>query len=161
MPKEIIENNGKETQFLWKDVLMYSLEIGLVDSNLAMISLETLDRWFRASELGSNVLTEVLPKLQPYLIHSQDVEEQSDKQTTEIGISQDFLRCSTKVFTKQELARKVLEVLGNIGSQAHQMVAQSDDGILKDIKWDPVNRIKFTLPLHTQKVDLFFDPIMP
>ena len=46
MPKEIIDNRGKETQYLWKDVLMYSLEVGLVDSNLAMIALDTLDRWF-------------------------------------------------------------------------------------------------------------------
>lgn len=41
------------------------------------------------------------------------------------------------------------------------MVAQSGNGRLKDIKWDPIKRVKFTLPLHTQKVDIHFDSIMP
>ena len=42
---------------------MYSIEIGLVDANLAMTSLITLDRWFKTSNFSQAILTEVLPKL--------------------------------------------------------------------------------------------------
>ena len=47
------------------------------------------------------------------------------------------------------MARKVLDVLGNIGGLAHYMVNTTGMGKLKEIKWDPIKWVKFTLPLHT------------
>lgn len=74
MPWEIIEFKGYETQILWKDVINMSLEIGLLDSNLALIAIETLDKWFWSSEImnenssKSQQLVDILPKLSKYLV---------------------------------------------------------------------------------------------
>jgi hypothetical protein len=65
---------------------------------------------------------------------------------------------------RKDIATKVLDLLGKIGGHAHSIINNEQNKIHEKenfIKWDPEKRLKFTIPLYTKKVDIYFDSCLP
>jgi hypothetical protein len=65
---------------------------------------------------------------------------------------------------RKDIAYKVLDLLEKIGSHAHNIINNELTKINEKenfIKWDPEKRLKFTIPLYTKKVDIYFDACLP
>ncbi len=65
---------------------------------------------------------------------------------------------------RKDIAFKVLNLLGKIGGHAHSIINNEQTKLHEKenfIKWDPERRLKFTVPLYTKKVDIYFDSCLP
>lgn len=65
---------------------------------------------------------------------------------------------------RKDLAYKVLDLLGKIGGYSHNIINNEQTKLVEKenfIKWDPEKRIKFTVPLYTKKIDIYFDSCLP
>lgn len=65
---------------------------------------------------------------------------------------------------RKDLAYKILDLLGKIGGHAHNIINNEQNKRIEKenfIKWDPEKRIKFTIPLYTKKIDIYFDSSLP
>ena len=78
---------------------------------------------------------------------------------------QDIIRDSKdEKVDRKDIANKVLDLLGKIGGHAHSII---NNELTKEhdkenfVRWDPEKRLKFTVPLHTEKIDIFLDSCLP
>lgn len=65
---------------------------------------------------------------------------------------------------RKDIALKVLDLLGKIGGHAHSIINNDQNKVIEKenfIKWDPEKRLKFTIPLYTKKIDIYFDAVLP
>ena len=65
---------------------------------------------------------------------------------------------------RKDIAYKVLDLLGKIGGHSHNIINNEQTKAVEKenfIKWDPEKRIKFTVPLYSKKVDIYFDSCLP
>lgn len=68
------------------------------------------------------------------------------------------------VIERKDIANKVLNLLGKLGGHAHSIINNAQTKLHEKehfIKWDPERRLKFTVPLFTTKVDIYFDSCLP
>ena len=65
---------------------------------------------------------------------------------------------------RKDIANKVLDLLGKIGGHAHSVI-NNERTKRHDrenfIRWDPEKRLKFTVPLHTDKIEVYLDSCLP
>lgn len=64
----------------------------------------------------------------------------------------------------KDIALSVLDLLGKIGGNAHSVINNADSKAHDKenyIRWDPEKRLKFTIPLYSKKLDVFFDSCLP
>jgi len=65
---------------------------------------------------------------------------------------------------RRDIANKVLDLLGKIGGHSHSII---NNELSKKhdkenfIRWDPEKRLKFTIPLHQRKIDIYLDSCLP
>ena len=58
----------------------------------------------------------------------------------------------------------MLDLLGKIGGHSHSII---NNELTKKhdqenfVRWDPEKRLKFTVPLHTEKIDVYLDSCLP
>ena len=58
----------------------------------------------------------------------------------------------------------MLELLGKIGGHSHSIISNEKTKLIEKenyMKWDPEKKLKFTIPLYTKKIDIYFDSCMP
>ena len=65
---------------------------------------------------------------------------------------------------RKDIANKVLDLLGKIGGHAHSII--NNERTKKHdkenfVRWDTEKRLKFTIPLHTEKIDIYLDSCLP
>lgn len=68
------------------------------------------------------------------------------------------------LYDRKDLAYKVLDLLGKIGGHAHNIINNEQTRAHEKanfIKWDPEKRLKFTIPLYSKKLDIYFDACLP
>lgn len=114
-------------------------------------------------ELYSNVV----PMLSDFLtIESKQAMGHSEEDKVEEHyFFQDVIRDSKdKKVDRKDIANKVLDLLGKIGGHAHSII--NNDLTKKHdkenfIRWDPEKRLKFSVPLYNEKIDVYLDACLP
>ena len=113
---------------------------------------------------------DVLPKLSDFL-HIED--EKAQKKASKSGKTQDDFQFQEMLKSgndenvqveRKDIASRVLNLLGKIGGHAHLIINNEQTRQHEKehfIKWDPEKRLKFTVPLITTKVDIYFDACLP
>ena len=113
-----------------------------------------------------------MPKLSYFLtIERNDNEKLSltgnnlEEKVQENFFFQDIIKDSKEESVdKTEIASKVLDLLGKIGGHAHSLI---NNELSKKhdkenyIRWDPDKRLKFAVPLHSSKIDIYLDSCLP
>ena len=65
---------------------------------------------------------------------------------------------------RRDIANKVLDLLGKIGGHAHSII---NNELSKKhdkenvIRWDTEKRLRFIVPLHTSKLEIYLDSCLP
>lgn len=147
---------------LWKGVMIKALNLSYLDNNLAMTCINTLENWFNALpvSLVAQLYEDLLPKLSPFLQSSTQVNNQ------ETYFFQDLIKETREErVDRQEIANKVLDLLGKIGGHAHSIISNKLTKMHDKenfIRWDSEKRLKFAMPLaNDQTVDVYFDSCLP
>jgi DNA-dependent protein kinase catalytic subunit len=128
-----------------------------------MTCITTLEKWFNALpvSLVAQLYADVLPKLSDFL----QIESGHDTKGKETYFFQDLIKeTKEERVDRREIANKVLDLLGKIGGHAHSII---NNELTKKhdrenfIRWDSEKRLKFSLPLHSQKIDIYLDSCLP
>ena len=129
-----------------------------------------LEQWFNALPVQATAVlySDVVPMLSDFLAIEQKqatpMMSEEDK-VEEHYFFQDTIRDSKdEKVDRKDIASKVLDLLGKIGGHAHSII--NNDLTKKHnkenfIRWDPEKRLKFTVPLHTAKIDVYLDSCLP
>ena len=91
------------------------------------------------------------------------MEQKKSREEEQEYLWQSYLKGSDKRVERRELATNILALLGKLGGRAHAIVAPARSGAAGSsfVRWDPEKRVRFTLPLVSQKVDVYFDSLLP
>ncbi|XP_002965996.2 DNA-dependent protein kinase catalytic subunit [Selaginella moellendorffii] len=141
--------------------LKLALKIGLRYHPLANIALDSLQRWYNLhpKELQKQ-LQDIVPCLRDYLFEVAD----SRKKTMDSKTLKLLEKEKTKVVTFEDIQVRVQRFIGQIGAYGHFLVP--DANLLQSsgtggLSWDVVDRIKFTVPLRDEKLDIWLDCLLP
>lgn len=173
VPIEILYNpdqgSNEENMHLWKGVMIKALELSHQNNSLAMTCISMLEQWFNALpvQLTVELYSNVVPMLSDFLtIESKQATGSSEEDKVEEHyFFQDVIRDSKdKKVDRKDIASKVLDLLGKIGGHAHSII--NNDLTKKHdkenfIRWDPEKRLKFSVPLYNEKIDVYLDACLP
>lgn len=147
-----------------------ALDLGRGNKELAMNSVTMVESWFNLLPMNLTVdlYQDILPKLSDYLYVDDDSKAAAKKQKSKEAETfqvLEMLKTGNEVnIERRDIALKVLDLLGKIGGHAHSII-NNDQNKLNEkenfIKWDPEKRLKFTIPLYTKKIDIYFDAVLP
>ncbi len=99
----------------------------------------------------------ILPHLSPYLVLSSEKHLPPQSENTEVT---QLLMRQTEVHSSAQISKRVLELLGNLGGECHDVVGDKQISQAA-MAWDLDRIIKFPVPLLNRKIDVFLDSILP
>ncbi|XP_024384636.1 uncharacterized protein [Physcomitrium patens] len=162
--------------------LRNALKIGLRYPPLAEVAMDSLERWQAAfPEQLQHWLPQIIPCLNDYLVDVEkaDVSEPGTSLVTEaVGTSAPTISSMSRGQLAQikrarakdsqpspfELIQvRVQRFLGCIGGLGHFLVPEVDLLQLTGtggLAWDPIDRVKFTLPFRQDKPDIWLDSLL-
>ena len=175
------QSGSDENIHLWKGVMIKALELSHQNNSLAMTCISMLEQWFNALpvQMTAQLYSDVVPMLSDFLaIQNKSYggtaalsstyaanTTTDERQEEEHYFFQDIIRDSTdEKIDRKDIASKVLDLLGKIGGHAHSII--NNDLTKKHdkenfVRWDPEKRLKFTVPLHTDKIEIYLDSCLP
>ena len=135
-----------------------------------MTCISMLEKWFNALpvQMTADLYSDVVPMLSDFLAIEQKPAtspSSEEEKVEEHYFFQDIIRDSKdEKIDRKDIASKVLDLLGKIGGFAHSII--NNDLTKKHdkenfIRWDTEKRLKFTMPLHTSKIDVYLDSCLP
>jgi len=134
--------------------MLKALDLGRNDNKLAMTAILMLEEWIKALpfSISMELYKDILPKLSPYL--QIDVGKRQKHKGTAESYFAELLKAGNEVqYDRHDIANKVLDLLGNIGGFAHNIINNEESKAHEKenyIKWDPERRLLFQLPLYSK-----------
>jgi len=75
-----------------------------------------------------------------------------------------MMKTDEEDISQHDIALSILNLLGRIGGHAHSII-DNDDSKEREkenyIRWDPEQRLKFTLPLYSKHLEVHLDSCLP
>ena len=130
--------------------------MGQIDKHLGIRSISCLERWLNDLPLQdlSPHLPSILPVLAGYL---QQEKQKIKKNTTNVMNIMNIV--NTSEYNNNSVTERVLNLLGGIGGMAHGIVGERE--YKRDIVWDNIRKLEFTMPLMNKRLIIFLDDILP
>jgi len=105
--------------------MLKALEIGHINSGLAMKSIDMLEKWFNALPLNVTVdlYKDILPQLSDFLHVETGKGAKRKDLLNDTYYYQEMLKTGNEVsIERKDIAYKVLDLLGKIGGHAHSII---------------------------------------
>ncbi|CDW71353.1 dna-dependent protein kinase catalytic subunit [Stylonychia lemnae] len=171
VPVQILYRQDKKTDNVqnWKVIMQKAIDLGRNNNQLAWNSINMLEQWFNLLPMNVtlDLYHDILPKLSDFLQVDDNKKQKKLNDATGGDTYQylEMLKSGNEVnIERKDIALKVMDLLGKIGGNAHSIISNEQNKLIERenfIKWDPEKRLKFTVPLYTKKVDIYFDACLP
>ncbi|CAG9330104.1 unnamed protein product [Blepharisma stoltei] len=150
-PVSLIYSPEENNLPTWVPVIVQALSLGLAHLPLAHSTISALNDWTKKIPMSAlePFLPEILPCLSSYLTVDKISQEVQGGDTEEALIRK----------KRKTVAFRVVKLLGSLGGFSHYIVPKKVEDI--HIAWDAEPRVKFAIPLHQIKLEVFLDPALP